>query len=71
MAELVDARDLKSLGIISRAGSSPAPGTITTKAFSRFHPLINLPKKQAVCNSCVIVPGKIGGYLGLKRRKVI
>lgn len=28
MAELVDAKDLKSFGIISRAGSSPALGTI-------------------------------------------
>lgn len=28
VAKLVDARDLKSLGIISRAGSTPAPGTI-------------------------------------------
>jgi hypothetical protein len=27
VAKLVDARDLKSLGIISRAGSTPAPGT--------------------------------------------
>jgi uncharacterized protein YecE (DUF72 family) len=27
MAELVDARDLKSLGALPRAGSSPAPGT--------------------------------------------
>ncbi len=28
MAELVDARDLKSLGAMPRAGSTPAPGTI-------------------------------------------
>ena len=28
VAELVDARDLKSLGILSRAGSIPAPGKI-------------------------------------------
>lgn len=27
VAKLVDARDLKSLGLILRAGSSPAPGT--------------------------------------------
>ncbi len=27
MAELVDARDLKSLGASHRAGSTPAPGT--------------------------------------------
>ena len=27
MAELVDARDLKSLGALPRAGSRPAPGT--------------------------------------------
>ena len=27
VAKLVDARDLKSLGWINRAGSSPAPGT--------------------------------------------
>ena len=27
VAKLVDARDLKSLGIIFRAGSTPAPGT--------------------------------------------
>ena len=28
VAKLVDARDLKSLGLIIHAGSSPAPGTI-------------------------------------------
>ncbi len=28
VAKLVDARDLKSLEIISRAGSTPAPGTL-------------------------------------------
>ena len=27
VAELVDARDLKSLGVMHRAGSIPAPGT--------------------------------------------
>ena len=31
VAKLVDARDLKSLGIIFRAGSSPALGTIFKK----------------------------------------
>ena len=30
VAKLVDARDLKSLGILFRAGSTPAPGTIPT-----------------------------------------
>ena len=29
MVKLVDTRDLKSLGVILRAGSSPAPGTMT------------------------------------------
>ncbi len=29
MAEMVDARDLKSLGVLHRAGSTPAPGTNT------------------------------------------
>lgn len=28
---MVDARDLKSLGLFARAGSSPAPGTIMRK----------------------------------------
>ena|GEM_PF-6232751 len=30
MVKLVDTRDLKSLGVILRAGSSPAPGTINS-----------------------------------------
>ena len=30
---MVDVRDLKSLGAAPRAGSSPAPGTISDRAF--------------------------------------
>ena len=36
MAELVDARDLKSLGPSGCAGSIPAPGTITAKGLAIF-----------------------------------
>ncbi len=33
MVELVDTRDLKSLGLISRTGSSPVPGTIIERGW--------------------------------------
>ena len=33
MVELVDTQDLKSCGHCGRAGSSPAPGTITSLPF--------------------------------------
>ncbi len=33
VAELVDARDLKSLGVFLRAGSSPASGTMQLNSF--------------------------------------
>jgi hypothetical protein len=36
VAELVDARDLKSLGPSGCAGSIPAPGTITAKGLAIF-----------------------------------
>jgi hypothetical protein len=36
VAELVDARDLKSLGPSGCAGSIPAPGTITIKGLAIF-----------------------------------
>ena len=39
VAELVDARDLKSLGIFYRAGSSPASGT-TILFFGVYVPLV-------------------------------
>jgi hypothetical protein len=35
VAELVDARDLKSLGILSRAGSIPAPGSNVTSLLKK------------------------------------
>ena len=36
VAELVDARDLKSLGACHCAGSSPAPGTCKIKGLADF-----------------------------------
>ena len=39
VAELVDARDLKSLGVIHHAGSIPAPGTNNFNNLSHFLPL--------------------------------
>lgn len=36
VAKLVDAVDLKSIGLIDRAGSSPAPGTTSSSSSSSF-----------------------------------
>ena len=54
MAELVDARDLKSLGAMPRAGSSPAPGTNKINQLQIPGKLPFLPK-QADCNRFVTV----------------
>ena len=37
VAKLVDAVDLKSIGLIDRAGSSPAPGTTSFQPIQTFH----------------------------------
>jgi hypothetical protein len=42
MAELVDARDLKSLGALPRAGSSPAPGTSNYEGLADSWPVFFL-----------------------------
>ena len=61
VVELVDTTDLKSVGCISRAGSSPAPGTHRQKALNEpfsFSTKIglypNVPKTSAVFVSLVM-----------------
>ena len=51
VVELVDTTDLKSVGCISRAGSSPAPGTPREKALLQCLYLF-----QPVVSHCQILP---------------
>ena len=47
MVKLVDTRDLKSLGLNIRAGSTPALGTTPKKMLQASFFILALPKKQA------------------------
>ena len=49
VAELVDARDLKSLGPCGCAGSIPAPGTITTHNTMYLTIIQNEFHKKSLC----------------------
>ena len=59
MAELVDARDLKSLGSCNCASSILAPGTKDFKGLQLFSCDPFFVQFFRVCNSCVIVSGKV------------
>ena len=68
MAELVDARDLKSLGLYGCAGSTPALGTIKIKGLQKLSVTPFLLKKVfvPVLSRIFSRPKKIGYWMNDK-----